>query len=104
MSATLDQATALVLIDLQNGITALPTAHPADDIVLRSAALANAFREHHLPVVATRVGFSADGGDVVRKRHQWKVPPSSASNIYRVMGHRDPSGSGDPFPQSTKSI
>jgi nicotinamidase-related amidase len=74
MPATLDQATALVLIDLQNGITALPTAHPADDIVLRSAALANAFREHHLPVVATRVGFSADGGDVVRTRTAANTP------------------------------
>jgi nicotinamidase-related amidase len=74
MPATLDQATALVLIDLQNGITALPTAHPADDIVLRSAALADAFREHHLPVVATRVGFSADGGDVVRTRTVANTP------------------------------
>ena len=74
MPATLDQATALVLIDLQNGITALPTAHPADEIVLRGAALANAFREHHLPVVATRVGFSADGGDVVRTRTAANTP------------------------------
>jgi nicotinamidase-related amidase len=74
MPATLDQATALVLIDLQYGITALPTAHPADDIVLRSAALADAFREHHLPVVATRVGFSADGGDVVRTRTAANAP------------------------------
>jgi len=38
MPATLDHATALVLIDLQYGITALPTAHPADDIVLPSSA------------------------------------------------------------------
>jgi len=44
------------------------------DIVLRSAALANAFREHHLPVVATRVGFSADGGDVVRTRTAANTP------------------------------
>jgi nicotinamidase-related amidase len=80
MPATPAPATALVLIDLQYGITALPTAHPADDIVLRSAALANACREHHLPVVATRVGFSADGGDVVRKHHQWKVPPQLGIN------------------------
>jgi nicotinamidase-related amidase len=74
MPATLDQATAVVLIDLQQGITALPTAHPADEIVLRSAALADAFREHHLPVVATRVGFSPDGGDVVRTRTAANTP------------------------------
>ena len=74
MPTTLDQATALVLIDLQHGITALPTAHPADDIVMRSAALADGFRQHHLPVVATRVGFSADGGDVVRTRTAANTP------------------------------
>jgi nicotinamidase-related amidase len=74
MPTTLDPATALVLIDLQQGITALPTAHPADDIVLRAAALATAFREHQLPVVATRVGFSADGGDVVRTRTAANTP------------------------------
>jgi nicotinamidase-related amidase len=68
MPTTLDPSTALLLIDLQRGITALPTAHPADDVVLYGAALATAFREHHLPVVATRVAFSADGGDVVRTR------------------------------------
>jgi nicotinamidase-related amidase len=68
MPTTLDPATALLLIDLQRGITALPTAHPADDIVLCGAALATAFRKHHQLVVATRVAFSADGGDVVRTR------------------------------------
>ncbi|NEA00076.1 isochorismatase family protein, partial [Streptomyces sp. SID10116] len=46
MTATvLDPTTALVLVDLQKGITALPTAHPAQQIVERSAALARAFRE-----------------------------------------------------------
>jgi nicotinamidase-related amidase len=74
MPTTLDPATALILIDLQEGITALPTAHSADDIVLGCAALATAFREHHLPVVATRVGFSSDGGDVVRTRTAANTP------------------------------
>jgi nicotinamidase-related amidase len=74
MPITLDPATALLLIDLQRGITALPTAHPADDIVLCAAALAIVFREHHLPVVATRVAFSADGGDVVRTRTAADTP------------------------------
>jgi nicotinamidase-related amidase len=68
MPTTLDPATALLLIDLQRGITALPTAHPADDIVHCGAALATAFREHHQLVVATRIAFSADGGDAVRTR------------------------------------
>ncbi len=34
---TLDARTALVVIDLQQGIVALPTAHPAEEVVARSA-------------------------------------------------------------------
>ncbi|QES39816.1 hydrolase [Streptomyces venezuelae] len=62
MTATLlDRTTALVLVDLQKGITALPTAPPAQHIVERSAALARAFREHGLPVVLVRVTGGAPG-------------------------------------------
>lgn len=39
MTATvLDPRTALVVVDLQKGIVALPTAHPAEDVVANSAA------------------------------------------------------------------
>ncbi|KEF05179.1 MULTISPECIES: isochorismatase family protein [Streptomyces] len=58
---TLDPTTALVLIDLQKGITALPTAHPAAEIVERSARLAAAFRERDLPVVLVNVTGGAPG-------------------------------------------
>jgi nicotinamidase-related amidase len=68
MPATLDPATALVLIDLQHGITALPTAHPAEQIVARCARLADAFRASGQPVAATRVTFARDGGDMIRTR------------------------------------
>jgi nicotinamidase-related amidase len=68
MPATLDPATALILIDLQDGITALPTVDPSDQIVARGARLADAFRAHKKLVVATRVAFSPDGGDVVQTR------------------------------------
>ena len=57
MPTTLDPATALILIDLQHGITALPTVDPSDKIVARGAQLADAFRAHKKPVVATRVAF-----------------------------------------------
>src|ERR1700758_2760730 len=68
MPTTLDPATALILIDLQDGITALPTVDPSDEIVARGARLADAFRAHKKLVVATRVAFSPDGGDVVKTR------------------------------------
>jgi nicotinamidase-related amidase len=68
MPATLDPETALILIDLQHGITALPTVDPSDQIVARGAQLADAFRAHKRLVVATRVAFSPDGGDVIKTR------------------------------------
>ncbi|MFE0044062.1 isochorismatase family protein [Streptomyces albireticuli] len=60
-ATTLDERTALVLIDLQKGIVALPTAHPAEEVVARGARLAAAFREHGLPVVLVRVVGAAPG-------------------------------------------
>jgi nicotinamidase-related amidase len=68
MPTRLDPATALILIDLQDGITALPTVDPSDRIVARGARLADAFRAHKKLVVATRVAFSPDGGDVLKTR------------------------------------
>jgi nicotinamidase-related amidase len=73
----LDPRTALVLIDLQKGITAMPTIEPSDVIVQRAATLARAFRERDLPVVRVRVAFSPDGGDVLRSRVD--APPPTAS-------------------------
>lgn len=69
----LDPLTALVLIDLQKGITSLPTVESGDVIVERAARLARAFRERELPVVRVRVAFSPDGGDMLRARVD--VPP-----------------------------
>ena len=73
----LDPRTALVLIDLQKGITAMPTVDPADQIVERAAALAKAFRERELPVVRVRVAFSPDGGDMLRSRVDAQPPATT---------------------------
>jgi nicotinamidase-related amidase len=51
----LDPVAALVVIDLQKGIVAFPTAHPSSEIVKRSAQLAQAFRERGLPVILVNV-------------------------------------------------
>ncbi|MFC8533846.1 isochorismatase family protein [Streptomyces sp. NPDC057249] len=62
MTATvLDPRTALIVVDLQKGITALPTAHPSADVIANAATLADAFRAKGLPVVLVRVTGGAPG-------------------------------------------
>ena len=60
-ATTLDIRTALVVIDLQKGIVALPTAHPASEVVARAARLADAFRRKGLPVALVNVAGGAPG-------------------------------------------
>ncbi|CAX60045.1 putative isochorismatase hydrolase [Erwinia billingiae Eb661] len=60
--------TALVLIDLQEGI--LPFAggpHAASDVVARSAVLAEKFRAAISPVILVRVGWAKDFGDAPKQ-------------------------------------
>lgn len=57
----LDPKVALILIDLQKGIVAYPTAHPADKVVRHAGALADAFRRHALPVVLVNAMGGAPG-------------------------------------------
>ena len=64
----LDPQTALVLIDLQKGITRLPTIHPTELVVANASRLAAAFRADGLPVVLVRVAYSADEADRLRLR------------------------------------
>ena len=56
----LDTAAALVVIDLQKGIVAIPAAHPVAEIINRSAQLAHAFRKRGLPVVLVNVDGRPD--------------------------------------------
>jgi nicotinamidase-related amidase len=59
--------TALVVIDLQQGITAIPTEpRPASVVVANTLELCAAVRARGGFVVLVRVGFSADRGDVLR--------------------------------------
>ena len=41
---TLDPITALIVVDLQNGLVGSPFVHPIADVVARTCALATAFR------------------------------------------------------------
>ena len=58
---TLDPKTALIVIDLQKGIVAYPTAHPATDVVKQASTLADVFRRHSLPIVLVNVTGGAPG-------------------------------------------
>ena len=64
----IDPRTALVLIDLQNGITALVDPPALAEPVTRAAELAAAFRARRLPVVLVRTSFASDGADAPRNR------------------------------------
>src|ERR1700760_4409514 len=57
----LDANTALLVVDLQKGIVALPLADPIDDVVARAADLVRAFRAHQLPVVLINATGIAPG-------------------------------------------
>ena len=62
------KTTALVVIDLQEGI--LPFAggpYSANDVVARAAQLAEKFRAHGSPVVMVRVGWSDDYAEALKQ-------------------------------------
>jgi nicotinamidase-related amidase len=74
MPATaLDPQTALVVIDLQMGLSQLPLLRPFPEIVGNAACLADAFRQARLPVVLVTVGYSPDGADRIQTRTE--APP-----------------------------
>ncbi|QIQ02871.1 isochorismatase family protein [Streptomyces liangshanensis] len=84
---TLDPGTALVVVDLQKGVTGLPTAHPAAEIVARSAELAEAFRAKGLPVVLVRVTSGAPGRTEGPAR---RLPPQADwAELVPELGRRD---------------
>lgn len=57
----IDSRTALIVIDLQQGLAALPFAHPFDGIVARAVMLADACRANDLPVIMVNTHGSAPG-------------------------------------------
>lgn len=83
-------STALVLIDLQQGIVASPTApYPAGDVVANAAKLARAFRDKGAPVVYVRVDFAnflALPVDAPMRSAGAPPPPASASELAADAG------------------
>ena len=96
MSAiTIDERSALVLIDLQKGILALPTLLGPDDIKNRARRLAAAFRATGLPVVRVELAWSADGGDLPPGRALIPGPQSALPAAYSEFPEDFPPHPGD---------
>jgi nicotinamidase-related amidase len=70
----LDPKTALIVVDLQNGVVSLPAAHPMDGVVKRVVALVDAFRGQDLPVVLVNVAGGAPGRTEQARAHR-DFPP-----------------------------
>lgn len=85
---TLDARTALVVIDLQQGIVRLPLAHPADDIIGRSRTLADAFRERGLPVALVNVA-GAPAGRTDRGAFDAAALPADFADLVPELGAQD---------------
>ena len=73
MSPVIDEQTALILIDLQKGIFNMDWAHPVQDVLMKLALLADAFRKAGWTVVVVNMmpmGFYPKGfADIVDDIH-----------------------------------
>ena len=86
--------TALVLIDLQRGITAFPAEpHATPEVIASATRLADAFRAAGAPVVLVRVATNPDGGDRLHAPVDEAPPPrqmpADFAEIVPDLGPRD---------------
>jgi len=89
MVTTLDKNTALVIIDLQNGIAAFPVATPAKDIIANAARLASAFQQAGLPVVAVNVNPAGANWTKTRKDAQSPQMGAMSEDWFRIVPEID---------------
>jgi len=76
MITALDEKTALVLIDLQKGLSQFPTVHSFKDVVANAATLVEAFHKAGLPVVLVNVDPRNSKAFAVRKEPaNFTMPP-----------------------------
>ncbi|MEU6016068.1 isochorismatase family protein [Streptomyces sp. NPDC047515] len=87
-ATTLDPKTALVVVDLQNGIVSRPTVHPVADVVANAVTLADVFRAKDLPVVLVRVTGGAPGRNEAPAQSGGR-PPADWADIVPELGPRD---------------
>lgn len=66
----LDPQTALIVVDLQNGLRDIPSLHPIAGVIDHSCQLIEAFRKQKLPVVLVNVSGAAPGRTEEPRRHR----------------------------------
>lgn len=78
----LDAASALVVIDILNGIVGMPAVVAEPQVVTNCVRLVDAFRAKRLPVALVRVGFASDRSDALRTRVQSPSPAATPPPEY----------------------
>ena len=78
---TLDAKTALIVIDMQKGITSLPTVHPIQEVTNNVSKLTSAFRQHTRPVILVNVTGGAPGRTESARRNNTSRPDDWAELI-----------------------
>jgi nicotinamidase-related amidase len=88
--------TALVVIDLQAGILARPTApNTSADVLERSARMCELFRTAGAQVVLVRVSFAADGSDMLSQPCDEPTPRAARPEGWDVLSPALGSGPRD---------
>lgn len=91
MAMQLDpRKTALILIDLENGILAMPVQpYSADEITAKCRTMAEAFRAHGAPVVYVNVDLANMLPLQVDQSHSGgQTPPPEASELSPTSGYQ----------------
>jgi nicotinamidase-related amidase len=71
MSVTaLDPQSALIVVDLQQGIVGAQFIHPISEVIRQTRSLLEAFRRNEMPVVLVNVAGGAPGRTEQPRRHQ----------------------------------
>jgi nicotinamidase-related amidase len=85
---TLDPRSALIVIDLQTGITSYPVIHPIDGILRNSRTLADAFAARSLPVVLVTVTGTPGGRSDQNPAGGSRTLPADSAVLHSTLGER----------------
>ncbi|MBE5251584.1 MAG: isochorismatase family protein [Enterobacterales bacterium endosymbiont of Blomia tropicalis] len=85
---TLDANTALLIIDLQQGIVALPVVHKPQPVITLCAQLKDAFHAKGLPVVLVNVAGGAPGRNE-QARHSGELPADWATLVAEMTPQQE---------------